>query len=388
MTQVGPMVHRSRATFPWQYHSTGCFELQELQPTGLADDIGRYGLPGAAEHVIEIDDWEQLLSTAASARFLGLLNHLIAMGCCRGDLSGHPHLVEQLRMRLVADLTAERRMLEVTAALCAADVTFLVFKGAAAAHVLEGDPSWRHFDDLDILVPAHALQQAYQVLCQLGADRLYPELRVGFDDRFGKGATFSSDSTGPVDVHRMPATGWIGAALAKVDYFSDPSYFQLGSRSVPTLSPLHVALVYGVRVVAGDQITSSRALRDAVLAWSCPTIDVAELIELASSIGLAACMAMSVRLAAGRFALDRTDELTLWAASYVPTARELRRLQPYSWRGWSYVRQLMMQTSELDSLSDRASFLVALALPGNGSGRAPTTRRGIDFVKGLAKEPR
>ena len=365
-----------------------CFEPQELEPTGLSDDIGRCGLPGAVDRPIEVDDWKQLINTAASARMLGLLDHLIATGRCRGDLSGYPHLVEELRKRLVADLTAERRMLVVTAALSAAGVPFLVFKGAAAAHVLEGDPSWRHFDDLDILVPAHSLQHAYQIVVQLGAERLYPELRVGFDVRFGKGATFASDATGPIDVHRMPVTGWIGAALTKVDYFSDPRLFPLCGQNVPTLAPLHLALVYGVRVIAGDQVTTSRALRDAVLAWSCPTVDIGALIELAGSIGLAPCLAMAVRLAAGRFALDQTDELTRWAIDFVPSARDLRRLQPYSWRGWSYVRQLMMQTSELDSLGDRASFLVALALPGSGSGRAPTTRRGIDFVKGLVKEPR
>ena len=77
-----------------------------------------------------------------------------------------------------------------------------VLKGVALAHTAYDDPADRVFADVDLLVPGDELTRAATVLtAALGAERPVPEIRPGFDDRFGKEAMLKVDGL-ELDLHR------------------------------------------------------------------------------------------------------------------------------------------------------------------------------------------
>ncbi len=306
---------------------------------------------------------------------MGLLARTIDDGYWVDGEGRSEELAPSLRARLTMDLVTERRTIQISEALRDAGVRHVVFKGAAHAHLFEADPGLRHFDDVDVVIPGADLVRAYEIVTSLGGRRLYPEPRPGFDVRFGKGATFATPNHGAVDVHRMVATGWAGAALERAELFNDLSEVGIAGATLPVFGPLRCALVCAVRAVVGDQHVEARVLRDAVLAWSRPEVDRGELIGLACDVGMGAVLAAAVELATTRLALDDDGVLHPWAMQYRPTRSELVNLAPYTAEHWSYPRQLANQARGIDSFGGTVRFLHAVVLPAKGSGRAPIRQR-------------
>ena len=95
-------------------------------------------------------------------------------------------------------------------ALEKAGIAHRVLKGHAWAHTVYPDPSWRAFGDVDLLVGTDDSDRAVEVLESTGVRRTLPEVRPGFDRRFGKDATLLSASGREVDLHRLLVAGPYG----------------------------------------------------------------------------------------------------------------------------------------------------------------------------------
>ena len=114
---------------------------------------------------------------------------------------------------------------ELSSAMAEAGVPTVVLKGPAVASTFYPDRAWRSYGDLDLLVAAADWRGACEVLVRLGFRRIIPEPRPGFDERFGKGASFEDARKLQVDLHRTLAMGpfglWIdpGALLASTTDF-------------------------------------------------------------------------------------------------------------------------------------------------------------------------
>lgn len=342
------------------------------------DDVAAWGLAAPPTTALETESfggWRQMVTTAHAARMPGLLAKTLADGYWQGADIDASMLHESLRDRLTMDLVAERRALIVTDHFTRHGIRHVIFKGVAYAHGREVDPGCRHFDDVDVVVHGSDFPRAKTLLDDLGARRLYPEPRPGFDERFGKGASYISDELGAIDLHRMVATGWAGARLDEAGLLENVDALDLGGRKIPVMEPITAALVTCVRVVAGGSAVTAREMRDAALAWQVPGVSHIALINRATDVQLGAMLAAGVRNTVERLGLVSDDPLIQWSMTYVPTKRELVRLAPYTPDGWSYPRQLSMQLRDMPGLKNKARFFVGVALPARASGRAPMRKR-------------
>ena len=99
---------------------------------------------------------------------------------------------------------------ELSSAMAEAGVPTIVLKGPAVASTFYPDRAWRSYGDLDLLVAAADWRGACEVLVRRGFRRIIPEPRPGFDERFGKGASFEDARKLQVDLHRTLAMGPFG----------------------------------------------------------------------------------------------------------------------------------------------------------------------------------
>ena len=166
---------------------------------------------------------------------LGLLSEAVRVG----DLSLEDYQVEAVirtaRSWLTHDLWVERELLRIADVLTGAGIPFRVLKGVALANSVYADPALRVFGDIDILVAADRFVDAATLLAESrGAIRELPELRPGFDRRFGREILLRSGAT-EIDVHRTLVDGPYGLTIPLADLLEDPIEFPLGDRVLPGL---------------------------------------------------------------------------------------------------------------------------------------------------------
>jgi Uncharacterised nucleotidyltransferase len=150
-------------------------------------------------------------------------------------------------------------------ALDDAGVEYRVFKGVALANTVYVDPALRVFADVDVLVPTPDFGRAARVLeFALGARRALPELRPGFDARFGKEAMLRTVNGLELDLHRTFVDGGFGLRIDLDDLFASPRRFALGSREVATLLPAHLLLSSCYAAALGDWPPRLASQRDVV----------------------------------------------------------------------------------------------------------------------------
>ena len=156
--------------------------------------------------------------------------------------------VEALRVEAhrsaASSLLLVRRLREVLAALEAAGVPALAYKGPAQAALAYGDPGLRPFTDLDLLVREPDLEAAAAALEAEGYRPLVPSARARRLHRVGHHdlALVAPDGT-LVELHwdvLSPYTGW---TIPSAPLWDRASGVRLGGAEIPTLSAEDHALV-------------------------------------------------------------------------------------------------------------------------------------------------
>ena len=150
--------------------------------------VAAYGLPST--HSLEgagRSEFDALLAECERERLTGLLARAVRDGQVVVGDDQRARLEDVFRAWLTHALRVEQVLLGVTRELDRAAIESRVLKGVAFSHTAYPDPSDRVFADVDLLVPGHELRRAAEVLGRrFDAPRAQPELRPGFDDRFGK----------------------------------------------------------------------------------------------------------------------------------------------------------------------------------------------------------
>jgi hypothetical protein len=233
-------------------------------------------------------------------------------------------------------LLVERHALAVHRLLDDAGVDHRFLKGFTAAHRFGGDPAWRTFVDVDVLVPGHRLDEVVAALESAGHRRLQPEWRPGFAARYGKSVTLRSDDGIEVDLHRVLASGPFGLVAGPGPLWAaPPAVVEVGGERLPCLDAAAAFVHACVHAVTGQRPTLS-TLRDvARIRTAAPPGAVA---DLERALGVEACVTSAAALAVERLSLPGDTGLRAlggrpvgrrqrrWLALYAPADHRFRRL--------------------------------------------------------------
>jgi hypothetical protein len=146
----------------------------------------------------------------------------------------------------VHDLAVERTLLDVAASLDRAGIEMRVLKGAATAHLDHRSPSHRDLGDLDILIPANAVEDALATLLTSGMVLSEPVPWNRWDMEHA--LTLRSPGGIEVDMHHRLARRTPGLWAEGLGLWDDPDEFTLRSatlRALPRrLRLAHAAMHY------------------------------------------------------------------------------------------------------------------------------------------------
>jgi hypothetical protein len=261
-------------------------------------------------------------------------------------------------------LRVEALLLEVASALDTAGVEHRVLKGVALAHTTYPDPAWRVFGDVDVLVRPHAFTTAVELLgTKLHLERKIPELRRGFDARFGKEALLRAEGRPELDLHRTFVEGALGLTIHLPDLFAPGRDFVLGGRRLTALPAPQQLLHAAYTAVVGDRPPRLSALRDVlqVLQEEQPAAD--ETLELARRWRCQAVLARGIS-SAWKTLAPRHDAppLIRWAQSYRPAPMERLLAASHVGPARAYTRHAaaLLVVPGLDA---RLAYLRAIAWP-------------------------
>jgi hypothetical protein len=200
--------------------------------------VAAFGLPDLAPlpaAPLEPDAWSRLMREVTRERTEGLLAAAVASGGLAVDPEQREEVRWAARGRARVDLALERELITTARVLGRAGVCFRVLKGLVWAHTAYPDPSWRGSGDVDLLV---ANDDWYRAVCALeedGAFRVLPEVRPGFDRRFGKDATLHSRGGWEIDLHRLLAAGPFGLWVDQAELVARSARVTIGGCVLPVL---------------------------------------------------------------------------------------------------------------------------------------------------------
>lgn len=328
--------------------------------------VAAHGLTGSMrtwpDAPLTASRWKELLARATSSRLQGLLVHAILDGALPATTEQLEQAAEAHSHAMTAALVLDRILLDATAALDTARIPYRALKGATFAYARYEHPELRTYSDIDILVTSECIEDALRVLGSLGYERGFPELRPGFDRRFGKAVTLADSRGLSIDLHRTLVAGPLGLAIDLPTLFATASTIKIGGRRVVTLGNEEQFLLACYAAAVGDVPPGLRALRDVAQFALHTPIDTQRVIQLARSWASGAVVARALNLTWHALQLADAVPLSTWAARYQPTSHERRILNAYL-RTRRYGPQALASLSYISGIRQKVAFLQAVALP-------------------------
>jgi hypothetical protein len=333
--------------------------------TDVATAVAAYGLPSARSLPSDpLDDatFGALVARCEDHRVLGFLGAAVGDGAFPLE-SGQRALLEgKLGSWCAHELRVERMLLRALELLTTASIPSRVLKGAALARTAYPEAELRVFGDIDLLVPSTDVERAVAVLSRgLGATRAQPELRAGFDARFGKEMLLRCNGL-ELDLHRVFVDGALGLTIATDDLFAPPYRFPLAGYELEAL-PMPQRLLHACYAATlGDwppRLVSQRDVAQLVLRERPQVTDV---LLMARSWQ---CELVVARAVAGTW---RTLDLTVrpplveWADRYQPTRRERMLLASHVGPARVFTRHLAA-IAVVPGVVDRVAYAAAIAFP-------------------------
>jgi hypothetical protein len=359
----------------------------------LATTVAAYGLPTEHRFPDEpLDEFgfDALLSECEHNRVLGLLGTAVREGAFPVCEHQREEVEDSWQAWLAHAVRVERVLLDATEVLQAHEIRSRVLKGVALAHTVYADPSMRVFGDVDLLVePANFTRAANVLIAELGATRPVPELRSGFDDRFGKEILLGIRDL-EFDLHRMFVEGPFGAAIELGDLWEEPEPFALGGRELITLAPAGRTIHAAYAAALGDWPLRLNALRDFAQMWIHDRTVVANATELARRWRCEAVVGAAVARVREVFGLDLGGPSPEGGRAL--TARDRIFLRSYRGTGRGYLRNVVAPIA-IPGVGNKVAFLKAVAFPdpayltARGTNRANFLRHGWARVRVKPGEP-
>lgn len=319
----------------------------------------RHELPAAT---LGADVARTLVQDAESHRLLGLLTAAVRAGALSLDDDTLAVLDPLERSWLAHDLRLERLLLRARARLRAEGVASRVLKGVALAHTVYREPSMRVFGDVDLLVPSDRLRDAVGALeDELATTRVQPELRGGFDERFGKEVLLRPDGL-ELDVHRVFVEGAWGLTIDTADLFAPPYRFGLGGEDLEAL-PMPQRLLHACYAAAlGDWPPRLASLRDVAQLVVSERPNLVDVLLMARRWQCEAVVARAVAGAWERLALTDRAPIVDWAEQFAPSRRDRLLLAAHEGPARAFTRHAAALVV-LPGVRDRVSYATAVALP-------------------------
>ena len=217
--------------------------------------VAGFGLGGRADsEPVSVASGESgaFVGKLCGEKLTGLAIAAMDGGVLELSAEGIETLLERHRRAMASCLRIEERLLEVDDRFDRAGIDYVVLKGAAVAHTAYPDPSLRDFGDLDVLVRGREFKGACLVLREMGFQRVVPEPRRGFDERFGKAATHRHrDDSIEIDLHRTLVLGPFGLWMAPEVLLDRAVSFLLGGRRIPRLDDTGTLLSVAMHATLG-----------------------------------------------------------------------------------------------------------------------------------------
>ncbi len=343
--------------------------------------------------IVSEASWTRFLMACEEHRVLGLLPVAERLGLI--DFAEYQRSAVELRLRhwLSHDLAVERMAQAVVGALEVAGIEYRLLKGVVLANSLYPDPSMRVFSDVDVLVRSSEFTRAANLIAAspeaggLGALRALPELRPGFDDRFGREVLLRSGSI-EIDLHRTLVDGPYGLRVNLQDLFDAPRTVTLGGQEVLTVGRSAQFLHACFSAVLGEWPPRLMVLRDVVelLGSDRHAVDAAEVLQMAGRWRAQPVVALAVNLALDTLRAGPRHDLVGWARGFAAGPVERLLLRTYRGRARGYTSQLA-SLAAVPGLAQKASFLHAITRPSpeylraRGFRRGERVRRALGLVK-------
>jgi hypothetical protein len=325
-----------------------------------------YGLPTSHElprGPLPAEAFSTLLTHAEQHRLVGFLGAAVRDGALEVDADQHAALEQALEGWLAHALRVEAQVLALVRELEDAGVEHRVFKGVALANTVYSDPAMRVFADVDVLVPSADFGRAPRVLeTALSAERALPEVRPGFDERFGREAMLRSDSGLELDIHRTFVDGGFGLTIDLDDLFVSPRSFALGSREILTLPPAHQLLSSCYAAALGDWPPRLASQRDVVQLLEVDRPSTNDVRDLARRWRAEAVVARALRDAWAALKPRFTPPLIEWAQGFQPSALDRLLLASYRGRARGFT-STAAGLLVVPGITGKLAYLRALALP-------------------------
>jgi hypothetical protein len=328
--------------------------------------IAAHGLPSThllPSEPLEQADFADLLAQCQHHRLLGFLADATRSGALPTDEEQRAMLEERLAGWLTHDLRLEQLLLRALAELAGASIPARVFKGAALAHTVYSDPASRVFADVDLLVRSVDFTRAVDVLGRtLDTTRDVPELRSGFDERFGKEAMIRTPSGLELDLHRTFVDGAFGLTVDLDDLFGPPYRFPLGKYELETLAMPARFLQACYSAALGDWPPRLASLRDVAQLLLRERPHLADVLMMARRWRCEVVVARAVTIAWRELALVERPPIVEWAERYRPTRMDRMLLASHTGPARSFTRHAAA-LSVLDGWGARSAYLRAIVFP-------------------------
>jgi len=336
-------------------------------PSAVVRAAAAYQLPGAPplpERPMSDEAFARMLEECDYHRAIGFAGAAVRSGDLPLTAGQRAQFESYWLGSLAQSLRLESLTGRATECLAAARIDTRVLKGVALANLVYPEPSWRVFRDADLLVRGDHFDAAVEILNdEVGVARVLPELRSGFDRRFGKEALLRSDDHLELDLHRTFVEGALGLTVHLPDLFTSATHFQVAGRPMSTLGPapqlLHAAYT---AIVAGDWPPRLSALRDLIQVLLVQRPAPGQVRDLAKRWRADAVLAQALVRAADTLMPGLASPLLDWARSY--QERPIERLLVASHRGPSraFTRHLAALVVA-PGIRGRVAYLRAIAWP-------------------------
>lgn len=332
----------------------------------MSRSIAAHGLPLAGAHFPpeSLDDlrWAALLAGAQANRMSGILVQAIVDGALRATDDQRGEAIEAYIESVGTVLRLERTLLWTIEHLDRAGIDYRILKGAAVAHLVYPDPGWRAYGDLDVLVPSDLFDRAVAVLVAAGGHRHEPQVRPGFDRRFGKGTAIVTEEKHEIDLHRTFAAGLFGLNIKTDDLFATSSAFTVGGETIRALGPEERFLHACYSAAIGDPSPRLMTLRDIAQMLLLGEIDAQRVRTLCDDWRGRAVVDRAIRSTQSTFGLDELPPEWRWTIEHRCTSAEVRALRSYTSER-SGGSQALGALGAIRGVRAKLAFLRAMALP-------------------------
>ena len=242
----------------------------------------------------------------------------------------------------------------------------------------------RVFGDVDLLVPGRHFTRAATVLADaLPGVRAMPELRPGFDDRFGKEVMLRVRGALEVDLHRTFVDGALGLTVDLDDLFAPPYRFPLGKYEMEAL-PMPQRLLHACYAAAlGDwppRLVSLRDVAEIVLRERPHLVDV---LLMAKRWRCEVVVARAITTTWSELRIEPRPPIVEWAERYAPSRGERLLLAAHEGPARAFTRHAAAVVV-IPGVRDRAAYLHAIAFPQRSYLRARMMSTG-DHVRRAAR---